>query len=169
LRKGDKSMTSHKKNEEMQKIIKKNQKEIKDLKNQMKQLNDKYFRTLADFQNFQKRSEKELLCNEEEIKKIYIIELIDLYELLKKALKDKNPKEGLKLLINNIEKFMEKERIKAINCIGQKFDHNLHHAITTIEKNECDDNIVIEEVKKGYILDDKLLRPSHVIVTKKKV
>lgn len=162
-------MTSHKKNEEMQKIIKKNQKEIKDLKNQMKQLNDKYFRTLADFQNFQKRSEKELLCNEEEIKKIYIIELIDLYELLKKALKDKNPKEGLKLLINNIEKFMEKERIKAINCIGQKFDHNLHHAITTIEKNECDDNIVIEEVKKGYILDDKLLRPSHVIVTKKKV
>lgn len=162
-------MTSHKKNEEMQKIIKKNQKEIKDLKNQIKQLNDKYLRTLADFQNFQKRSEKELLCNEEEIKKIYIIELIDLYELLKKALKDKNPKEGLKLLINNVEKFMEKERIKAINCIGQKFDHNLHHAITTIEKNECDDNIVIEEVKKGYILDDKLLRPSHVIVTKKKV
>lgn len=162
-------MTSHKKNEEMQKIIKKNQKEIKDLKNQIKQLNDKYLRTLADFQNFQKRSEKERLCNEEEIKKIYIIELIDLYELLKKALKDKNPKEGLKLLINNIEKFMEKERIKAINCIGQKFNHNLHHAITTIEKNECDDNIVIEEVKKGYILDDKLLRPSHVIVTKKKV
>lgn len=162
-------MTSHKKNEEMQKIIKKHQKEIKDLKNQIKQLNDKYLRTLADFQNFQKRSEKELLCNEEEIKKIYIIELIDLYELLKKALKDKNPKEGLKLLINNVEKFMEKERIKAINCIGQKFDHNLHHAITTIEKNECDDDIVIEEVKKGYILDDKLLRPSHVIVTKKKV
>lgn len=162
-------MTSHKKNEEMQKIIKKNQKEIKDLKNQIKQLNDKYLRTLADFQNFQKRSEKERLCNEEEIKKIYIIELIDLYELLKKALKDKNPKEGLKLLINNVEKFMEKERIKAINCIGQKFNHNLHHAITTIEKNECDDNIVIEEVKKGYILDDKLLRPSHVIVTKKKV
>lgn len=162
-------MTSHKKNEEMQKIIKKHQKEIKDLKNQIKQLNDKYLRTLADFQNFQKRSEKERLCNEEEIKKIYIIELIDLYELLKKALKDKNPKEGLKLLINNVEKFMEKERIKAINCIGQKFDHNLHHAITTIEKNECDDNIVIEEVKKGYILDDKLLRPSHVIVTKKKV
>lgn len=162
-------MTSYKKNEEMQKIIKKNQKEIKDLKNQIKQLNDKYLRTLADFQNFQKRSEKELLCNEDEIKKIYIIELIDLYELLKKASKDKNPKEGLKLLINNIEKFMEKERIKPINCIGQKFDHNLHHAITIIEKNECDDNIVIEEVKKGYILDDKLLRPSHVIVTKKKV
>ncbi|UCB59545.1 MAG: nucleotide exchange factor GrpE, partial [Thermoplasmatales archaeon] len=47
-------MTSHKKNEEMQKIIKKHQKEIKDLKNQIKQLNDKYLRTLADFQNFQK-------------------------------------------------------------------------------------------------------------------
>ena len=93
---------------------------------------------------------------------------VKIYELLKKASKDKNPKEGLKLLISNIEKFMEKEQIKPIDCIGQKFDHNLHHAITTIEKNECDDNIVIEEVKKGYILNDKLLRPSHVIVSKKK-
>ena len=161
-------MTTTKKNEDLQKTIKKNQKEIKELKNQMKQLNDKYLRTLADFQNFQKRTEKELLCNEEETKKIYIIELIELYELLKKASKDKNPKEGLKLLISNIEKFMEKEQIKPIDCIGQKFDHNLHHAITTIEKNECDDDIVIEEVKKGYILNDKLLRPSHVIVSKKK-
>jgi len=161
-------MTANKKNEELQKTIKKNQKEIKELKNQVKELNNKYLRTLADFQNFQKRTEKELLCREEDTKKTYILELIDLYEILKKASKDKNPKEGLKLLISNIEKFMQKEQIKPIECIGQKFDHNLHHAITTIEKNDCDEDKIIEEVKKGYIHNNKLLRPSHVIVSKKK-
>ena len=161
-------MTSNKKNEELQITIKKNQKEIKELKNQVKELNNKYLRTLADFQNFQKRTEKELTCREEDTKKIYILELIDLYEILKKASKDKNPKQGLKLLINNIEKFMQKEQIKPIECIGQKFDHNLHHAITTIEKNDCDEDKIIEEVKKGYIQNNKLLRPSHVIVSKKK-
>jgi molecular chaperone GrpE len=157
-----------KKNEDFKKTIKKNQKEIKELKTQIKELNDKYLRSLADFQNFQKRTEKELICKEEETKKLFILELIEVYELLKKAYADKNPKEGLKLLINNIEKFMEKEQVKPIDCVGQKFDHNIHHAITTVEKNDCDDNIIVEEVKKGYNLNDKLLRPSHVIVTKKK-
>ena len=63
---------------------------------------------------------------------------------------------------------MEKEKIKPIDCLGQKFDHNMHNAITTIEKNDCDENTILEEVKKGYIINNKLLRPSDVIVSKKK-
>ena len=161
-------MTDNKKLDELQKTIKKNQKEIKELKSQLEEVNDKYLRSLADFQNFQKRTEKEVICREENTKRALILELIDVYELLKEASEDKNPKEGLKILINNIEKFLEKENIKPIDCIGQKFDHNLHNAITTVEKNDCDENMVIEEVKKGYIVNDKLLRPSDVIVSKKK-
>jgi len=161
-------MTDNKKLDELQKTIKKNQKEIKELKSQLEEVNDKYLRSLADFQNFQKRTEKEVICREENTKRALILELIDVYELLKEASEDKNPKEGLKILINNIEKFLEKENIKPIDCVGQKFDHNLHNAITTVEKNDCDENMVIEEVKKGYIVNDKLLRPSDVIVSKKK-
>ena len=71
-------------------------------------------------------------------------------------------------MMNNIENFFEKEQIKSINCIGEKFNHNYHHAISTIEKENCEDETVIEEVKKGYMINDKLLRPSHVIVSKKK-
>jgi molecular chaperone GrpE len=52
--------------------------------------------------------------------------------------------------------------------VGKKFDHNFHHALTTLEKNDCDDNTILEEVKKGYMMNDKLLRPSHVVVSKKK-
>jgi len=142
-------------------------KEIEKLKDEIKEKNDKLLRSIADFQNYQKRMEKELICREQETKKKYLEELLDLHELLKKAYEDNNPKQGLKLLLNNINNFFEKEQIKPIDCIGECFDHNIHHAVSTIEKKDCEDDTIIEEVKKGYMLNDKLLRPSHVIVAKK--
>lgn len=159
---------TNKKKGKVDKTIKSNKKEISELKSQIKELNDKYLRSIADFHNFQKRVEKELVFKEEETKRNIIIELLEIYELLKKAYEDNNPKQGLKLIIDNIEKFMEKEKIKPIECIGKKFDHNLHNAIATVEKKAYEDNIVVEEVKKGYTLNDKLLRPSDVIVSKSK-
>ena len=141
--------------------------ELEKLKLELKEKNNKFLRSIADFQNYQKRIDKELICHEQEIKKKYLEELIDLHELLKKAYDDNNPKEGIKLLLNNIQNFFEKEQIKPIKCIGEKFNHKIHHAITTLEKNDCEDNTIIEEIKKGYMLNDKILRPSHVIVAKK--
>ena len=156
-----KSTGKKKDSDDLKKVIKK-------LKQELKVKEDKLLRSVADFQNYQKRMEKELQINREEIKKKYLSELLDINELLKKAYEDNNPKEGLKLMINNIENFFEKEQIKSINCVGEKFNHNLHHAVTTIEKDDCEDETIIEEVKKGYMVNDKLLRPSHVIVAKKK-
>ena len=140
--------------------------EIEKLKEELKEKNDKVLRNIADFQNYQKRMQKEIRCVEEQIKEKYLSELIDLTELLKKAINDENPKEGLKLMLSSIEKFFEKENIKKIDCLGERFNHRYHHAVTTIEKNDCEDNTIIEEVKKGYMIDDKLLRPSQVIVAK---
>ena len=142
--------------------------EIEQLKSNLKENKDQLLRNIADFQNYQKRMEKELKLKENETKIKYLSELMDINELLKKAYEDKNPKEGLKLIIDNINKFFEKEQIKHIECIGKKFDHNLHQAISTLEKDECEDNVIVEEVKKGYMVNDKLLRPSQVIVAKKK-
>jgi len=135
---------------------------------ELKEKNDKLMRCYADLQNLQKRMEKELILREDEVRRKYLSELIEVSELLKKALEDNNPKEGLKLILQNIEKFFNVEKIKHIECMGKKFDHSLHHAITTVEKDDCEENIVVEEVKKGYLVNDKLLRPSQVIVTKKK-
>ena len=142
-------------------------KENEKLKQENKEKDDKLLLSIADFQNYQRRMQRELKLCEEQTKQKYIAELIDLNELLKKAYEDNDPKEGLKLMVNNIENFFEKEDVKCINCVGEKFDHNLHHAITTVEKDDCEDDIIIEEVKKGYMINDKLLRPSQVIVTKK--
>lgn len=163
-------MTTKKTTEKKKENTEKNtnlKKELQQLKIELKEKNDKLLRSIADFQNYQKRIEKELTCREQETRKKYLEKLIDLHELLKKVYDDNNPKEGLKLLINNIENFFKKEQIKQINCIGEKFNHNIHYAITTLERNDCEDNTIIEEVKKGYMLNDKILRPSHVIVAKK--
>ena len=159
---GKKKETSAKKTDSLKK-------EITQLKHILKENEQKLFRSIADLHNYQKRMERELIFREEETKKKYISELLNLSELLKKAIEDNNPKEGLKLILNNIENFFEKEQIKSIDCVGEKFDHNLHHAVTTIEKDDCNDEIIIEEVKKGYMINDKLLRPSQVIVAKKKI
>lgn len=157
-----------KKKDDIQNKIKKLEKEVNQLKEELKEKNEKILRTSADLQNFQKRMEKELITREEEIKRKYISELIDLNEILKKAYEDRNPKEGLKLILNNLEKFYENENIKYIDCMGKLFDHKLHHAITTIDKKDCENDTIIEEVKKGYMIGDCLLRPSQVVVVKKK-
>lgn len=138
------------------------------LRDIIKEKEDKLLRRYADFQNYQKRMHKEIKLKEDEIKERYISELIDLKELLIQAYKDKDPKKGLKFIIKKFEKFFKNENIQYIDCIGKKFDHNIHHAISTIEKENCEENIVVDEIKKGYIIDDKLLRPSQVIVAKKK-
>ena len=141
---------------------------VASLKKELKERDDKLLRSIADFQNLQKRTYKELENKECEIKEKYVSELIDLRDLLKKALKDEKPKEGLKLIVENIDNFFKKEGVENIDCIGKKFDHNLHHAITTIEKDDCEDNTIVEEVKKGFMINDRVVRPSHVIVSKKR-
>jgi len=163
-------MTSKKTKTQTKKETKKDdiKEEIQKLKEELKEKDDKILRSIAEFQNYQKRMQKEIRHIEEQTKEKYVSELIDLTELLKRALEDQKPKEGLKLMLNNIEKFFEKENIKKIECIGECFDHNIHHAITTIEKNDCKDNTIVEEVKKGYMIGNKILRPSHVIVAKNK-
>ncbi len=165
--------TAQKKNDMQQKNksqsgLKKFELEAQKLQQELEEKNDKLLRTCADLQNYQKRTEREILFREEETKKKYLSELIELYELLDKAYEDENPKQGLKLILQNLEGFFEKEQIKHIDCVGKSFDHTMHHAITTIEKTDYEDNIIVEEVKKGYMLKEKVFRPSQVIVVKNK-
>jgi molecular chaperone GrpE len=154
--------------ETQQNKIKKLEEDIQQVKTEIIEKNNKYLRTLADFQNYQKRIEKELQGQKEEIKKKYLLEILDLTELLKKAYEDSDPKSGLKLLLENMNKFLEKEGITYIDCKGKPFNYQLHNAVSTIEQSECVDGTILDEIKKGYLVGEKLLRPAHVIVAKKK-
>ncbi|MBN2600078.1 MAG: nucleotide exchange factor GrpE, partial [Candidatus Thermoplasmatota archaeon] len=149
-----KKPTSTKKNtqETTYPTIKKLEEENTQLHQELLDKNDKYLRTLADFQNYQKRMEKELQTQKEDIKKKYLLELLDLTELLKKAYEDADPKSGLKLLLENINKFLEKEGITYIDCKGKLFNYQLHNAVSTIEQSDCVEGIILDEIKKGYLV-----------------
>jgi len=153
----------------MQSKVKNQEEKLQQLQKEIKEKNDKLLRSYADLQNYQKRMEKETAAKVEDLKKKYLVEIIDLYEMLKKACEDNDPKPGLKLLINNLDAFFEREQIKYIDCVGKSFDHTIHHAISTVEKDNCIDGQIIDEAKKGYYLGEKLLRPSQVVVAKKKI
>jgi len=154
--------------ENLHQKIKKLEEELQKIQQEVTEKNDKYLRTLADYQNYQKRMEKERLNHEDELRKKYLSEFLDLQDLLKKASEDVNPQEGLKLIINNLDKFFEKEGVKYIECKGKPFDYLVHHAISTVEQDDCVEGTVVDEIKKGYMVGEKILRPSQVIVTKKK-
>ncbi len=154
-------------NPQQQLKTKKYEEEITRLNQELKEKNDKLLRAYADIQNAQKRMEKESQNRDAEHKKKYLLTLLDLHELLQKAYEDPDPKQGLKLILANIEKIFQQENIICIDCKGKTFDHTIHHAITTVEKQDCADGVIIDEVKKGYFLGDKLLRPSQVVVNKK--
>jgi len=159
---------TEKKKEPHDKNIVSFKKEIERLKQELNEKNDKLLRSYADLQNYQKRIEKEIACKEEETRKKYLLEIIDLYELLKKAYENNNPKDGIQAILQNIQHLLEIEQVSVIDCLGKSFDHYCHYAISTIEKNDCKDGQIVDEIKKGYMIGSKILRPSQVVVAKNK-
>ena len=148
--------------------IKELQKQLSKFQKELHEKNDKLMRSYADFDNYKKRvrkQEEQLICDQ---KKKYLSELIDLRELLIQALNDDHPNDGIRLLIKQLDQFFENERVVTIECVGKRFDHTNHHAVTMVEKDDCEDQTIVEEIKKGYKVDDMILRPSQVIVSKKK-
>jgi molecular chaperone GrpE len=85
---------------------------------------------------------------------------------MKIACENRLSKKGLKMITSQFEKLLEEEGIEEIEAVGKKFYHGLHHAISIIESNEYDDGTIVKEIKKGYLIDGKLLRPSLVMVAK---
>lgn len=161
----DKEKKEEEKN--LEEKIEKLEKEVNNLKEEVTKKNDKLLRSYADLQNFKKRMKRDLASKEKETKQKYISKIIDLKELLKQAYEDENPKEGMKYILNDLNQYLDQENVEYIECVGEKFDHNCHHAVSTVEKENCENGEIVEEIKKGYKIDDEILRPSHVIVAKK--
>ena len=142
--------------------------ELKNLKDERDEYKDKYLRKLAEFDNFRKMMEKEMERNRKIVEAGIIKEFIDVYESLEKAIEqDKNLKEGIKLIYKSMKKILDEHNVKEIKAKGEKFNPNLHEAIGVVDGKE--DNIVVEEYQRGYMLGDIVLRHSKVIVSKKEV
>lgn len=123
----------------------------------------------AEFDNYRKGVERERAEFIKRANEGLILKLLDVYESLEKVLGDARDKEaiddGVKLVYEEFKQVLDREGMKAINAVGEKFDPFKHEAIM-VEKNETKEpNTVVEEYQRGYLLGDKVLRYSKVKVT----
>ena len=149
------------------------------LEKKIEELNDKLLRSLAENQNLRKIHEKE---REDLIKyssSSFAREILNLADNLERAFglfKD-NPKFksdefkdtmlGIELIEKELVNSFDKNGIKSFESVGKKFDPNFHQALNEVE-SEQEDGMVINEIQKGYMLNDRLLRPALVSISKKK-
>jgi molecular chaperone GrpE len=129
----------------------------------------------ADFENLKKRSDRQI----EEAKKYcterLVIQLLDVQDELELALKTAQSADSAQLLIEGVQmtlkklrKVLEQEGVSLIACEeGKAFDPSCHHAVAAAERDDVEECVVVEEVRKGYKMKDKVIRPSIVKVAVK--
>ncbi len=139
-----------------------------------KQLSKEYLETLqrvqAEFENYMKRVEKEKEEFRKYAKHDLILKLLSIVDDFERALKAEGEKEditkGIEMIFEQMKKTLEEEGVKEIKSIGEKFDAYIHDIVGKVDGEE--DNVIVEEVRKGYMLKDKVLRPSMVKVSEGK-
>lgn len=138
---------------------------IQELGEKLAALNDKYLRLYSEYENYRKRTNVEkadLLINGSREMMKAILPVIDDFE---RALSATANEEGVQLIYNKMMKILEQKGLKAMEVKGEKFDENLHEAITRIPAAEEDQKgTVVEVVEKGYYLNEKVLRYAKVVV-----
>ena len=144
------------------------------LKADYETLNNQYLRLAADFDNFRKRQEQErealLKYGKQECMK-KIIEVVDNFDRAVQSVEKIDNVEKMKetffVLNKQLIDSLTKLGLEHIECVGQKFDPNLHEAVMQTPTEEYEEDTIINELQKGYKLGDKVLRPSMVSVAVK--
>ncbi|MDQ8736731.1 nucleotide exchange factor GrpE [Paenibacillus sp. LHD-38] len=132
----------------------------------------RFLRAQADFDNFRRRTmkEKEELGQYASMKLIgQLLPVVDNFERAVAAASVNGDFEslakGVDMIFRQLEQTLEQEGLKAMNVVGEPFNPEFHQAIMQVDSDEHEEGIVVEEVQKGYILKDKVLRPAMVKVS----
>lgn len=146
-----------------------NEEKLQELGQKLVEANDKYIRIYSEYENYRKRTNQEkadLLINgaRETVKAILPV-VDDLERALSAMADDDHSKEGVQLIYNKMMNILQQKGLKPIRAKGEKFDENLHEAVTQFPApDESMKGTVAEVVEKGYFLNDKVLRYAKVVV-----
>ena len=168
-------------NQEVDTEENKNISEEETIENKLKVVEEKLLRTAAEMENQRKRFEKERQDAFEFGGFNFARESLSLLDNIDRAVtsfkSDENLKknkdlnkiiEGVEIVKNDLVSIFKKNGIELIECINKKFDPNFHQAMLEIEDDAKEAGTVVQEIQKGYMMKDRLLRPSLVGVTKKR-
>jgi len=135
---------------------------------------ERLLRVSADFENFKKRSFREADDFRKYANELLLLELLTVVDNLERAIQstssEKNAAgcviEGVEMTLKALLKIFEKFSVKLIEAVGKPFDPNFHQAMMQEPSDLYPENTIVREFQKGYLLHDRLLRPSMVVVSK---
>ena len=150
--------------EVLQNLLEKEKQKSQDLENKLKHV-------LADFQNLSKKAQSEIENGITIKMSQFMLEFLNIYDDFVRAKEVFSKKgenaTGLDSIIKNMNALLSKYEITPIEALGEIFDPNLHEAISIVNDPNLDDNTVTKEIRKGYISQNRVIRPSLVEISKK--
>ena len=159
---------------EQEKEINKNEKgqeaKMKDMvpKKDYEELDDRYKRILAEFENFKKRSGKEREGLYNSILSDVVEVMLPIVDNLENAVKvetsDENYKQGIELVLKQFKDVLSSKGVEEIKALGETFDPELHEAVGSIQDDNLGEKEIAQEYRKGYKLGNKVVRHSMVVV-----
>ncbi len=132
---------------------------------------DKYLRSMADFDNYRRRSQEEKSDWIKRASEKLALSICDVWDNFDRALMQLNPEQkedsfvkGIILIDQQLKSALEREGVKRIEAVGEEFDPNLNEALTHIP-SDYEEGIVAAVIQNGYLMNDKLIRPARVAVS----
>ena len=146
-------------------------KNLKEAQAQIDELNDRLLRLTAEYDNFRKRSQREKnesrqFANQHLLEKQ--LPVLDNFEMALAAAENADPaiRDGVQMIYDQFLSVLKDAGVEEIDAGGELFDPNIHEAISQKETTEVDEGIVVQQVQRGYKLNDRLVRPARVVVAK---
>ena len=139
-----------------------------DVNKELEELNDRYKRLFAEFENYKKRNIKEKESLRNMLVSDIMMSILPIIDNLEKAVnagtKDTAYEEGIKLVLKQLKDVLAYNGVKEIETVGKMFDPELHEAVSHVTHEKLGANIIKEEFRKGYIIGNKVIRHSMVVV-----
>jgi molecular chaperone GrpE len=139
-----------------------------ELEESLHEVNDKYIRLFAEYDNFRKRTAKEKTGIYQDASVQCIDKLLPVIDSFERSLEadcsDENFKNGMQMIWVQMKDFLTKMNVTEIEALGAEFDPNVHNAIQQLDGTDYESNHVCQVFQKGYMLGDKLIRPAMVAV-----
>jgi len=146
--------------------------EIEELQKQVEMYKDLLLRKAAEFENYKRRSEQEMASVIKYANEALLLDLLPVVDDLERSLKHCKENANFEALLKGVEliyqkfvKVLENRGVKTIETVGKEFNVDYHDALMQVPRDDVPPFTVVEEVEKGYMLNDKVLRHAKVIVS----
>jgi molecular chaperone GrpE len=153
-------------------VVDANASDLQELRKLADENHERYMRVQADYDNFRRRSrlEKEDFAKYASLKLIeQLLPIVDNFERALAASQQAKDYDalikGIEMTAKQLDQVLESEGLKSIDSVNQPFNPEFHQAIMQVESEEHEEGIIIEEIQKGYMLKDKVIRPAMVKVS----